>query len=184
MPHRSSRVSLPHGSLCPPRLISPLPCFCQNHLQVLMLLVFEAVVYRRQEYYRKKHQLVPPPTQTVFEDGTRQNLDRGLLDCAKYFTNYFYYKFGLEVRGGCWAGKRLGPAGQRHLSLGGTQGERHPFLLAATPGSPRDGSRLSLGPASRPVLALPSKEGGLADREEWRLGARKKAELLVAKLSC
>ncbi|KAJ6657195.1 hypothetical protein lerEdw1_002784 [Lerista edwardsae] len=71
--------------------------YIQNHLQVLVLLVFEAIVYRRQEYYRKKHQLVPPPTQTVFEDGTRQNLDRGLLSCAKYFINYFYYKFGLEI---------------------------------------------------------------------------------------
>lgn len=71
--------------------------YIQNHLQVLVLLVFEAIVYRRQEYYRKKHQLVPPPTKTVFEDGTRQNLDKGLLNCAKYFINYFYYKFGLEI---------------------------------------------------------------------------------------
>uniref|UniRef100_A0A8C6XGL7 Piezo type mechanosensitive ion channel component 1 (Er blood group) n=1 Tax=Naja naja TaxID=35670 RepID=A0A8C6XGL7_NAJNA len=71
--------------------------YIQNHLQVLVLLVFEAVVYRCQEYYRKKHQLVPPLTQTVFEDATRQNLDRGLLNCVKYFINYFFYKFGLEI---------------------------------------------------------------------------------------
>uniref|UniRef100_A0A8C5S4K7 Piezo type mechanosensitive ion channel component 1 (Er blood group) n=1 Tax=Laticauda laticaudata TaxID=8630 RepID=A0A8C5S4K7_LATLA len=71
--------------------------YIQNHLQVLVLLVFEAVVYRCQEYYRKKHQLVPPLTQTVFEDATRQNLDQGLLNCVKYFINYFFYKFGLEI---------------------------------------------------------------------------------------
>ncbi|XP_013921090.1 PREDICTED: piezo-type mechanosensitive ion channel component 1-like, partial [Thamnophis sirtalis] len=71
--------------------------YIQNHLQVLVLLVFEAVVYRCQEYYRKKHQLVPPLTQTVFEDATRQNLDQGLLNCIKYFINYFFYKFGLEI---------------------------------------------------------------------------------------
>uniref|UniRef100_A0A670YYB1 Piezo type mechanosensitive ion channel component 1 (Er blood group) n=1 Tax=Pseudonaja textilis TaxID=8673 RepID=A0A670YYB1_PSETE len=71
--------------------------YIQNHLQVLVLLVFEAVVYRCQEYYRKKHQLVPPLTQTVFEDATRQNLDEGLLNCVKYFINYFFYKFGLEI---------------------------------------------------------------------------------------
>uniref|UniRef100_A0A670IWN9 Piezo type mechanosensitive ion channel component 1 (Er blood group) n=1 Tax=Podarcis muralis TaxID=64176 RepID=A0A670IWN9_PODMU len=71
--------------------------YIQNHLQVLVLLVFEAIVYRCQEYYRKQHQLVPPVTQTVFEDATRQNLDKGLLNCIKYFVNYFYYKFGLEI---------------------------------------------------------------------------------------
>nr|XP_060644249.1 piezo-type mechanosensitive ion channel component 1 [Anolis sagrei ordinatus] len=71
--------------------------YIQNHLQVLVLLVFEAIVYRCQEYYRKQHQLVPPSTQAVFEDGNRQNLDKGLLYCIKYFINYFYYKFGLEI---------------------------------------------------------------------------------------
>ncbi|XP_063169125.1 LOW QUALITY PROTEIN: piezo-type mechanosensitive ion channel component 1 [Candoia aspera] len=71
--------------------------YIQNHLQVLVLLVFEAVVYRCQEYYRKQHQLVPPLTQTIFEDATRQNLDKGLLNCIKYFINYFFYKFGLEI---------------------------------------------------------------------------------------
>lgn len=71
--------------------------FPQNHLQVLLLLVFEAVVYRRQQYHRKQHQLVTPVTETVFEDISREHLDLGLVSCAKYFINYFYYKFGLEV---------------------------------------------------------------------------------------
>ncbi|NXT39329.1 PIEZ1 protein, partial [Pelecanoides urinatrix] len=71
--------------------------YIQNHLQVLLLLVFEAVVYRRQEYYRKQHQLVVPVTETIFEDISREHLDHGLGSCAKYFLNYFYYKFGLEI---------------------------------------------------------------------------------------
>ncbi|KAM6253151.1 LOW QUALITY PROTEIN: piezo-type mechanosensitive ion channel component 1, partial [Porphyrio hochstetteri] len=71
--------------------------YIQNHLQVLLLLVFEAVVYRRQQYYRKQHQLVAPITETVFEDISHQHLDSGLAPCAKYFLNYFYYKFGLEI---------------------------------------------------------------------------------------
>lgn len=73
----------------------------QNHLQVLLLLVFEAVVYRRQQYYRKQQQLLAPATETIFEDISREHLDLGLVSCAKYFINYFYYKFGLEV--GAWA---------------------------------------------------------------------------------
>ncbi|XP_069724466.1 piezo-type mechanosensitive ion channel component 1 [Phaenicophaeus curvirostris] len=71
--------------------------YIQNHLLVLLLLVFEAVVYRRQQYYRKQHQLVAPVTETIFEDVSREHLDDGLGSCVKYFFNYFYYKFGLEI---------------------------------------------------------------------------------------
>ncbi|XP_062356270.1 piezo-type mechanosensitive ion channel component 1 [Cinclus cinclus] len=69
----------------------------KNHLLLLLLLVFEAVVYRRQQYHRKQHQLVAPVTETIFEDISREHLDLDLISCAKYFINYFYYKFGLEI---------------------------------------------------------------------------------------
>nr|KAF6318818.1 piezo type mechanosensitive ion channel component 1 [Pipistrellus kuhlii] len=71
--------------------------YIQNHLQILLLLVFEAIVYRRQEHHRRQHQLGPLPAQAVCIDGTRQQLDRDLLSCAKYFVNFFFYKFGLEI---------------------------------------------------------------------------------------
>ncbi|PNJ12530.1 PIEZO1 isoform 2 [Pongo abelii] len=71
--------------------------YIQNHLQVLLLLVFEAIVYRRQEHYRRQHQLAPLPAQVVFASGTRQQLDQDLLGCLKYFINFFFYKFGLEI---------------------------------------------------------------------------------------
>lgn len=62
--------------------------------------MFEAVVYRRQEHYRRQHQRAPLPAQAVCADGTRQRLDQDLLSCVKYFINFFFYKFGLEVRSG------------------------------------------------------------------------------------
>ncbi|KAM5137907.1 piezo-type mechanosensitive ion channel component 1 isoform 1-T1 [Mantella aurantiaca] len=71
--------------------------YIQNHLQVLVLLVFEAIVYRHQTFYRKRHQLEVPRNQTVFPEVWRQHLDEGLLNCIKYFINYFFYKFGLEI---------------------------------------------------------------------------------------
>ncbi|XP_063267087.1 piezo-type mechanosensitive ion channel component 1 isoform X2 [Prinia subflava] len=71
--------------------------YVKNHLRVLLLLVFEAVVYRRQQYHRKQHQLLAPVTETIFEDITCHHLDLGFVSCAKYFINYFYYKFGLEI---------------------------------------------------------------------------------------
>lgn len=60
--------------------------------------MFEAIVYRRQEHHRRQHQLAPLPAQAVCADGTRQRLDQDLLSCLKYFVNFFFYKFGLEVR--------------------------------------------------------------------------------------
>ncbi|XP_075432899.1 piezo-type mechanosensitive ion channel component 1 isoform X2 [Ascaphus truei] len=71
--------------------------YIQNHLQILSLLVFEAVVYRHQAFYRKRYQLEVPHTQAVFPDVLRAHLDQGLLSCTKYFINYFFYKFGLEI---------------------------------------------------------------------------------------
>ncbi|NWH66914.1 PIEZ1 protein, partial [Geococcyx californianus] len=67
--------------------------YIQNHLLVLLLLVFEAVVYRRQQYYRKQHQLVAPITETIFEDISHEHLNDSLSSCVKYLLNYFYYKF-------------------------------------------------------------------------------------------
>lgn len=60
--------------------------------------MFEAVVYRRQEHYRRQHQQAPLPAQALCADGTRQRLDQDLFSCLKYFINFFFYKFGLEVR--------------------------------------------------------------------------------------
>ncbi|XP_074142306.1 piezo-type mechanosensitive ion channel component 1 isoform X2 [Sminthopsis crassicaudata] len=71
--------------------------YIQNHLLILLLLVFEAIVYRRQEYYRKQYQVALPPAQIVCPEGTRHHLDQGLLSCIKYFINFFFYKFGLEI---------------------------------------------------------------------------------------
>uniref|UniRef100_H0XWC8 Piezo type mechanosensitive ion channel component 1 (Er blood group) n=1 Tax=Otolemur garnettii TaxID=30611 RepID=H0XWC8_OTOGA len=71
--------------------------YIQNHLQILLLLIFEAMVYRGQEQHRRQHQLAPPPAQAVCADGTRQQLDQDLLSCLKYFINFFFYKFGLEI---------------------------------------------------------------------------------------
>ncbi|XP_048873648.1 piezo-type mechanosensitive ion channel component 2 isoform X2 [Brienomyrus brachyistius] len=73
-----------------------LPCL-QNHLMVLALLVFDITVQRHQLHYRLRNDLKVPLTGTIFHTVTRQHLDRGVGPCLKYFINYFYYKFGLEV---------------------------------------------------------------------------------------
>ncbi|XP_051556560.1 piezo-type mechanosensitive ion channel component 2 isoform X2 [Myxocyprinus asiaticus] len=69
----------------------------RNNLLMLAILAFEVTIYRHQEFFRLRNKLCPPPSQTIFHDITRQHLDNGIVNCAKYFINYFFYKFGLEV---------------------------------------------------------------------------------------
>ncbi|XP_075703006.1 piezo-type mechanosensitive ion channel component 2-like isoform X3 [Rhinoderma darwinii] len=75
---------------------SVLPCI-QNHLTVLALMAIESTVYRHQLYYRVHNKLTTPITGSIFDNITRQNLDDGVVSCLKYFVNYFFYKFGMEV---------------------------------------------------------------------------------------
>uniref|UniRef100_A0A8C5C6E9 Piezo-type mechanosensitive ion channel component n=1 Tax=Gadus morhua TaxID=8049 RepID=A0A8C5C6E9_GADMO len=69
----------------------------QYNMVMLALLAFEVTIYRHQELYRLRSNVPPHPTRTLFHDITRQHLDDGLLNCMKYFANYFFYKFGLET---------------------------------------------------------------------------------------
>ncbi|KAJ8374942.1 hypothetical protein SKAU_G00055220, partial [Synaphobranchus kaupii] len=69
----------------------------RNNLLMLAILAFEVTIYRHQEFYRLRNNLTAPVTKTIFHDITRQHLDDGIVNCAKYFINYFFYKFGLET---------------------------------------------------------------------------------------
>uniref|UniRef100_A0A8C9S4R7 Piezo TM25-28 domain-containing protein n=1 Tax=Scleropages formosus TaxID=113540 RepID=A0A8C9S4R7_SCLFO len=77
--------------------ISSCVSYWQNHLMVLGLLVFDVTVHRHQLHYRLSNSLKAPLTSTIFHGITRQHFDQGIGPCLKFFTNYFYYKFGLEV---------------------------------------------------------------------------------------
>ncbi|KAG7283179.1 hypothetical protein CRUP_000541 [Coryphaenoides rupestris] len=71
--------------------------YSKNHLVVLMLLVFEATVYRHQIHHYCQVQCSPPAVHTLFPSATRDTLDNGLVTCLKYLLNYTFYKFGLEI---------------------------------------------------------------------------------------
>ncbi|NWY63044.1 PIEZ2 protein, partial [Chionis minor] len=76
----------------------PLLVYLRNNLLMLAILAFEVTIYRHQEYYRCRNNLTTPVTKTIFHDITRAHLDDGLVNCVKYFINYFFYKFGLEEK--------------------------------------------------------------------------------------
>uniref|UniRef100_A0A8D0DBN6 Piezo type mechanosensitive ion channel component 1 (Er blood group) n=1 Tax=Sander lucioperca TaxID=283035 RepID=A0A8D0DBN6_SANLU len=71
--------------------------YSKNHLIVLMLLVFEATVYRHQAHHYRQLQRSPPTIRALFPGATRDTLDQGLIPCFKYLLNYSFYKFGLEI---------------------------------------------------------------------------------------
>ncbi|KAK2848626.1 hypothetical protein Q5P01_008460 [Channa striata] len=71
--------------------------YTKNHLMVLMLLVFEATVYRHQAHHYRQLQRSPPTIPALFPAATRDTLDQGLIPCFKYLLNYAFYKFGLEI---------------------------------------------------------------------------------------
>ncbi|XP_075069388.1 piezo-type mechanosensitive ion channel component 2 [Mixophyes fleayi] len=75
----------------------PLLSYLRNNLLMLFILAFEVTIYRHQEYYRCRNNVTAPVTKTIFHDITRHHLDDGIINCAKYFINYFFYKFGMET---------------------------------------------------------------------------------------
>ncbi|KAM4600042.1 piezo-type mechanosensitive ion channel component 1 isoform 1-T1 [Fundulus diaphanus] len=71
--------------------------YSKNHLIVLMLLVFEATVYRHQVHHYLQLLRSPPTIPTLFPSAKRDTLDKGLIPCFKYLLNFAFYKFGLEI---------------------------------------------------------------------------------------
>lgn len=72
--------------------------YAQNHLLILGLLVFDVTVHRHQLYHCLHFNIKPLPEGTIFNNVTWQHMDLGILPCLKYFCNYLFYKFGLEVQ--------------------------------------------------------------------------------------
>lgn len=73
--------------------------YFQNYILILVVLIFERVIHYRQNRRRLCTGITDIPKGVIFSDINRGNADKNLLSCAKYFANYFFYKFGLEV---CW----------------------------------------------------------------------------------
>lgn len=69
----------------------------QNYILILVVLIFERVIFYRQARRRLYTSITDIPKGVIFSGTNRKNADKNLLSCAKYFANYFFYKFGLEV---------------------------------------------------------------------------------------
>ena len=61
------------------------------------MLLFESVVIVHQAQFYDETSNEVPPVGIVFPYVNRRAADRDVMHCLKFFVNYGFYKFGLEV---------------------------------------------------------------------------------------
>ncbi len=71
--------------------------YLQNYVAILIVLAFEGIIWVRQTQHFNNPRIEKPKVGIIFPNIKRPDADKGLLNCAKFFANYCYYKFGLEV---------------------------------------------------------------------------------------
>uniref|UniRef100_A0A0M3KAN0 PIEZO domain-containing protein n=1 Tax=Anisakis simplex TaxID=6269 RepID=A0A0M3KAN0_ANISI len=71
--------------------------YTRNYILLTILLAFRSIVELRQSLHRYERGEMTPVKGVLFNNITRQDLDRDLCSCFKYFVNFFFYRFGLEV---------------------------------------------------------------------------------------
>ncbi|RWS27983.1 piezo-type mechanosensitive ion channel component-like protein, partial [Leptotrombidium deliense] len=70
---------------------------CTNDLVMVLILTLNAVVIIRQRLHRYRHHEICPPPGIIFIKISRKDADKGIVDCLKYFANFAFYKFGIEI---------------------------------------------------------------------------------------
>ncbi|CAG2206953.1 FAM38 [Mytilus edulis] len=76
---------------------SNLSYYLSNYIGILLILVLYKLIKCHQSQYYKKPSVERPPPGVIFPEIKRPEADRGLLRCSKYFANFFFYKFGLQL---------------------------------------------------------------------------------------
>lgn len=60
--------------------------------------MLEAIIRYRQEQRFNNPRVDKPKSGIIFANIRREDADNSLLDCMKFMANYFFYKYGLEVK--------------------------------------------------------------------------------------
>lgn len=69
----------------------------QGLIVALLAIALQAAVICRQQRKRLLSGRSAPPHGLVFPEADPNNWDDNLVDMTKFFFNYGFYKFGLEV---------------------------------------------------------------------------------------
>lgn len=71
--------------------------FLKGLILVLVLIGIQYCIKYRQVNVRKMLGQPEPLHGILFPNSTPKEFDKSLIDCAKFFLNYGFYKFGMEV---------------------------------------------------------------------------------------
>ncbi|GAB1603265.1 piezo-type mechanosensitive ion channel component 1-like isoform X5 [Argonauta hians] len=74
-----------------------LPDHLSNFVAILLIVAFQSIVRYHQHQHYKHPEHSKPLDGIIFTDVTRADADTGFTELLKYFANYAFYKFGLEV---------------------------------------------------------------------------------------
>ena len=72
--------------------------FFQNYIVIVLILALESITYIHQQQQYNKPNKTKPIFGIVYPEIRRPDGDKGLIQCAKFFVNYTFYKYGMEVR--------------------------------------------------------------------------------------
>lgn len=67
------------------------------YMWILATIMSESIIRYHQQQYYANPTVQKPPKGILFPQITRVNADKNVTNCIKFFANYFFYKFGLEV---------------------------------------------------------------------------------------
>ncbi|XP_055891303.1 piezo-type mechanosensitive ion channel component 2-like isoform X3 [Biomphalaria glabrata] len=70
--------------------------YSRLYILVLVLVAFESIIRYHQKQYFNTPDVEKPQAGIIFAKINRQEADKGIIKCFKFFANYFFYKFGLE----------------------------------------------------------------------------------------
>ncbi|CAI9737891.1 Hypothetical predicted protein [Octopus vulgaris] len=74
-----------------------LPNYLVNYVAILLIIAFQSIVRYHQYQHYKHPDHRRPKEGIIFCNITREDADKGIIDVLKYFANYLFYKFGLEI---------------------------------------------------------------------------------------
>ncbi|KAK0410514.1 hypothetical protein QR680_005168 [Steinernema hermaphroditum] len=71
--------------------------YIKDYVFLMVLLSLRTALFIRQEVYRAETNRSVPAEGILFEGVTRAHADKDVVYCAKFFANFLFYKFGLEI---------------------------------------------------------------------------------------
>ncbi|KAK7483051.1 hypothetical protein BaRGS_00025714 [Batillaria attramentaria] len=71
--------------------------YIRLYILILVAVLFESIIRYHQQQHFNRPDKERPAEGIIFHKIHREDADKGILPCIKFFANYAFYKFGLEI---------------------------------------------------------------------------------------